>query len=116
MGHKITSKELLVARYAMDAMKDTDKLPVDMIEAIELGGHDPDVIQHIINRMKDEGVLQEEAHRFQAKDRYAAWAPNNSDNMANEIVNEFIVKDGKVDITPEELLDIIAYVADEYYG
>ncbi len=118
MTEKITSKEIHMARMVLNAMDDDQtEIPEAIKEDIRrYRVFDVAVIQHLINRIKAEGTLPEESHRYLAKGAYKEWGSEAEETMPNEIFNEFPTKDGLVQITGEEFMDILAYVANSYYG
>lgn len=117
--NKITSKDIQTARLVIAAMDEgqteiTQEIKDDLARWNNV---DVDVIQHLVKRMLTEGKLPEEQHRALAKGAYdGEWVETQGENMADDILNEFPTQDGKVIISTEEFRDIIAYVAEEYYG
>jgi len=118
MMEKITSNEIYVARLIIDTFDDgqTEMSAEDRDNITRFGSLDPDVIQHLITRILNEGTLPEEQHRYLAKGVYDEWVEPGNDSMPDEIFNEFPTHDGIVQITPDEFKDILAYVAKEYFG
>ena len=113
---KITNHEINNARHIMALMgEDETKVPKLYHEILEDAGVDIAVIEKLIERIRKEGKLPEEKHRYQASGTYQNWV-DGCESMPDEILNEFTTKDGIVQITEEEFLDILAYVAESYYG
>ncbi len=118
MRSKISSDEIHMARLVLGTLEEVETQISEEVRAdiTKWGNHDPDVIQALVTRMVNEGTLPEEMHRYLAKGVYEEWAEGRDDNMPREIFNEFPTHNGLVQITGEEFMDILAYVAKEYYG
>ena len=114
---KITRNMLFVARAVLGVMEEDGSISEEMAESIKLGGNDPDVIVHLAKRMRNEGSLPEEKHRYQSAGKFKEWSGNSEETMPEEILSEFAVDAaGYVHIKEEEFLDVLAYIAEEYYG
>lgn len=118
-NQKIRSEDIQLARLVLGGMLDDQtEIPEDMKKALAWNTSvDLDYIQHLVTRMREEGTLPEEQHRYLARGMYDEWTEGDErDNMPDAIFNEFPTVDGIVQITAEEFKDILAYVASEYFG
>lgn len=118
MRNEISNEEIHMAKMVLNTMDEGQtEIADDVKDAIKKYGiFEVSVIQHLVTRMQTEGKLPEELHRYQAQGAYKQWIGDNLESMPDELLNEFPVMDGIVQITEDEFRDVLAYIAREYYG
>jgi len=116
---KITNDDIFMANILISYFNENRQkwrsLPDYLIKNITNRGGDIEKLKELAVRMIYEPNIPENSFRYQAKGTHKGWDERDNNEMRN-ILNEFDIVDNRVEITPDEFLDILAHIAEEYYG